>query len=302
MLGPALSDTPRTPDLMAEAGLIYHTDWLHDDQPVPIRVISGKLVSVPYSIELNDAPAFRTHYEGDYFARICKAQFDQLYKEGASSGRVMCIALHPFLIGQPHRIQYLNKILRYIMLHQTGCGKPPPTRLRHITSPITTTRCWPTLPNASNKARGAAPASRTYAPWMRHAHYDWSPISTRARLQWPEQARVALCVLISLDHMEWEPPQGSFQSASLAGGLGPRGYPDYPRLTHRDYGHRVGIFRVFEVLGKIWHPADGGHGRAHRRALPGAGAPLPEARLRNHRARHIGQSDDHQPHDRAGRA
>jgi len=118
MLGPAISGTERTPDLMAEAGLIYHTDWMHDDQPVPIKVKSGKLVSVPYSIELNDSSLLRdNHYEGDYFARICKAQFDQLYKEGAESGRVMCIALHPFLIGQPHRIKYLDEILSYIMSH-----------------------------------------------------------------------------------------------------------------------------------------------------------------------------------------
>ena len=117
MLGPAISATERTPDLMAEAGLIYHTDWMHDDQPVPINVNSGKLISVPYSVELNDAPLFRNNYEGDYFVRICKAQFDQLYKEGEGSGRVMCIALHPFLIGQPHRIKYLDEILKYIMSH-----------------------------------------------------------------------------------------------------------------------------------------------------------------------------------------
>ncbi len=117
MLGPAITGTERTPDLMAEAGLIYHTDWLHDDQPVPIRVKSGKLISVPYSIELNDVPVFRSHFEGEYFVRICKAQFDQLYKEGAESGRVMCIALHPYLIGQPHRIKYLDEILSYIMAH-----------------------------------------------------------------------------------------------------------------------------------------------------------------------------------------
>ena len=118
MLGPAISGTERTPDLMAEAGLIYHTDWMHDDQPVPIKVKSGKLISVPYSIELNDSSLLRdNHYEGDYFARICKAQFDQLYKEGAASGRVMCIALHPFLIGQPHRIKYLDEILSHIMSH-----------------------------------------------------------------------------------------------------------------------------------------------------------------------------------------
>jgi peptidoglycan/xylan/chitin deacetylase (PgdA/CDA1 family) len=117
MLGPAVSDTEATPDLMAEAGLIYHTDWMHDDQPVPIRVKSGKLVSVPYSVELNDAPLFRANYEGDYFARICKDQFDQLYKEGEQSGRVMCIALHPYVMGQPHRIKYLDDLLGYIMSH-----------------------------------------------------------------------------------------------------------------------------------------------------------------------------------------
>ena len=61
MLGPAISGTEATPDLMAEAGLIYHTDWMHDDQPVPIKVKSGKLISVPYSIELNDAPVYRHH-------------------------------------------------------------------------------------------------------------------------------------------------------------------------------------------------------------------------------------------------
>jgi peptidoglycan/xylan/chitin deacetylase (PgdA/CDA1 family) len=117
MFGPAGSSSVYSPDLMAEAGLIYHTDWMHDDQPVPIRVNSGKLVSVPYSIELNDVPTFRSSFEGEYFARICKDQFDQLYREGAESGRVMCIALHPYLIGQPHRVKYLDELLTYIMSH-----------------------------------------------------------------------------------------------------------------------------------------------------------------------------------------
>ena len=118
MLGPALTNSERTPDLMAEAGLIYHTDWMHDDQPVPIKVRSGKLISVPYSVELNDVWVFRNHHEADYFSLICKAQFDQLYKEGAESGRVMCISLHPYLIAQPHRIRYLDDLLGYIMSHE----------------------------------------------------------------------------------------------------------------------------------------------------------------------------------------
>ena len=90
---------------------------MHDDQPVPIRVDSGRLVSVPYSFELNDSPVFARHYEGEYFVDMCKAQFDTLYAEGNESGRVMCIALHPFLFGQPHRIRYLDQILEYILSH-----------------------------------------------------------------------------------------------------------------------------------------------------------------------------------------
>ena len=117
MLGPAISGTERTPDLMAEAGLIYHTDWMHDDQPVPIKVNSGKLVSVPYSVELNDHAIFTGNFEGDYFFQTCKDQFDRLYEEGAESGRVLCIPLHPFLVGQPHRVNYLDQTLDYIMSH-----------------------------------------------------------------------------------------------------------------------------------------------------------------------------------------
>ncbi len=141
MLGPAISGTANTPDLMAEAGLIYHTDWLHDDQPVPIRVNTGRLISVPYSIELNDSPLFRTHFEGEDFVQICKDQFDQLYREGADHGRVMCIALHPFVIGQPHRIHYLDEILRYIMSHEGVCRRRH-TRLPSITWPTTMTKPW----------------------------------------------------------------------------------------------------------------------------------------------------------------
>lgn len=118
MLGPAISGTVRTPDLMAEAGLLYHTDWVHDDQPVPIAVSSGRLVSVPYSYELNDAPLFAKHYSGEYFAQSCRAQFDVLYAEGEGSGRVMCIPLHPFLIGQPHMIGHLRNVLDYITRHE----------------------------------------------------------------------------------------------------------------------------------------------------------------------------------------
>ena len=92
------------------------------------------------------------------------------------------------------------------------------------------------------------PAERK--PGMDHQHYDWSPMSCRAILRWPGQARLALCVVIVLEHMEWQSPEGSFQAANLAGGSVARPFPDYARISHREYGHRVGIFRVLDVLDK----------------------------------------------------
>ena len=92
------------------------------------------------------------------------------------------------------------------------------------------------------------PGERRYG--MDHDHYDWSPIITRESLQWPGDASVALCVIVNLGHREWSPPEGSYQSLPVAGGLGPRPFPDYAGFSHREYGHRVGIFRVLDVLEK----------------------------------------------------
>ena len=117
MFGPLQSKTDRTPDLMAEAGLIYHTDWFHDDQPFPLKVQSGRMVSVPYTLELNDFPLFRANFEGEDFVQLIKDQFDVLYAEGEANGNVMCISLHPFLIGQPQRIRYLDEALDYVLSH-----------------------------------------------------------------------------------------------------------------------------------------------------------------------------------------
>ena len=113
-----MSATVNTSDLMAEAGLIYQTDWCHDDQPFPLKVKKGRLISLPYTMEINDSAAIaESGNDARYFAQICKDQFDVLYEQGAESGRVMCIALHPYWIGAPHRIKYLDDILTYILSH-----------------------------------------------------------------------------------------------------------------------------------------------------------------------------------------
>jgi peptidoglycan/xylan/chitin deacetylase (PgdA/CDA1 family) len=115
-LGPALTETFETPRLLGELGLTYILDWCADDQPFPINVPG--MISVPYSIEINDVSLFvGKSLSGEAFYQIVVDQFDQLYKEGAQSGRVMALCLHPFISNVPFRQKYLEKALAYIAGH-----------------------------------------------------------------------------------------------------------------------------------------------------------------------------------------
>jgi peptidoglycan/xylan/chitin deacetylase (PgdA/CDA1 family) len=116
---PAASNTLNTPDLVAEAGMSYLCDLYHDDQPTPIRVRSGELFSLPYSMEINDSIAWRRGQEAAAFAQKICDEFDTLYAEGAEHGKVMNIAVHPFIMGQPHRIEHLARALDYILGHSS---------------------------------------------------------------------------------------------------------------------------------------------------------------------------------------
>jgi len=118
-LSPALSNNVWTMDLLAEAGIRYTCDLFHDDQPMPVTVKSGQLISIPYSLEMNDVIAYLTNQSPPrHYGETIKRQFDQLYAEGERSGTVMCIPLHPYLIGHPHRIQPFAEALEYIVKHQ----------------------------------------------------------------------------------------------------------------------------------------------------------------------------------------
>lgn len=118
-LGPGLIETFNTPDLLAAEGYEYVCDWGCDDQPIPMRVKSGRMIVVPYEQGINDINIFlrRNHTPEEYLRMVCD-QFDALYEEGAKSARVMAIPLHPFIIGFPFRIRYLDKALEYICSHK----------------------------------------------------------------------------------------------------------------------------------------------------------------------------------------
>lgn len=114
-LAPALTHTPRTLDLIAEYGLTYTCDLYHDDQPGPVHVKSGRLVSIPYSLEVNDHYGFFVYNMSPReYAETLIRQYERLAEEGERSGTVMCIPLHAYLIGQPHRIGPFEEVLRHI--------------------------------------------------------------------------------------------------------------------------------------------------------------------------------------------
>ena len=114
-LAPALTHTPRTLDLIADYGLDYTCDLYHDDQVQAVKVKTGQLASIPYSLEVNDHYGFFIYnMSPSAYADALIRQFDRLANEGATSGTVMCIPLHAYLIGQPHRIGAFERALEHI--------------------------------------------------------------------------------------------------------------------------------------------------------------------------------------------
>jgi peptidoglycan/xylan/chitin deacetylase (PgdA/CDA1 family) len=118
-LSPALSESHRTLDILAENDIQYVGNWVNDEQPYPMRVKTGSMLSMPYSIELNDIPVFLDQGQApEAFGKMICDQFDVLYEDGAKTGRVMSICLHPFLIGHPHRSKYFDQALAHIKSRQ----------------------------------------------------------------------------------------------------------------------------------------------------------------------------------------
>ncbi len=112
-LSPGLTETTYTPDNLAEAGIKYIADWVVDDEPCEIKTAHGNVLSMPYTLELNDiAMMMVQHNVAAEFESRCMDQFERLYEEGKDRVKVMCIAVHPYISGVPHRIKYFENVFR----------------------------------------------------------------------------------------------------------------------------------------------------------------------------------------------
>ena len=114
-LGPGLTETWITPDLLVEAGYDYVCDWVLDDQPTLLKTRAGPIVNVPYTQECNDVAMMliQHHKASEYYDRAVD-QFEQLHHDARDSARVMALVVHPYIMGAPHRLKYFRDVIARI--------------------------------------------------------------------------------------------------------------------------------------------------------------------------------------------
>jgi allantoinase len=114
-LGPGLTETWETPDVLAEEGYDYVCDWVLDDQPVVLKTRGGTIVNVPYTQECNDvAMMLIQHHSAAEYKNRAIDQFEQLYADARQSARIMALVVHPYIMGVPHRLRYFREALEHI--------------------------------------------------------------------------------------------------------------------------------------------------------------------------------------------
>ncbi|SHN64804.1 polysaccharide deacetylase family protein [Bradyrhizobium erythrophlei] len=114
-LGPGLTETWDTPDLLKQEGYDYVADWVLDDQPVWLKTKTTPIVNIPYTQECNDvAMMLIQHHKASEYQDRALDQFEQIYEDAADSARIMALVIHPYIMGAPHRAKYFRRIFEVI--------------------------------------------------------------------------------------------------------------------------------------------------------------------------------------------
>jgi len=114
-LGPGLTETWETPDILAEEGYEYVCDWVLDDQPVVLKTRTRPIISVPYTQECNDvAMMLIQHHKASEYRDRAIDQFEQLHADAEQSARIMALVAHPYIMGVPHRLRYFREALEHM--------------------------------------------------------------------------------------------------------------------------------------------------------------------------------------------
>jgi allantoinase len=114
-LGPGRGQTPATLDYVAEAGFTWFGDWVMDEQPFYVKTKHGPILSLPYSVELNDIQIMLNGFhESDVMLKRVRDAFNLLYRESAKGARILSFGVHPYISGAAHRFMYFEAMLAYM--------------------------------------------------------------------------------------------------------------------------------------------------------------------------------------------
>lgn len=119
-LSPARSQSHRTPELLQAAGIAWCADWVNDELPYPFATAGGPITALPLSLELEDRfiVGENLHAESEYADQVIDA-CDFLLEETRRTGhgRLLALNIHPWVMGQPHRIRHLERVVAHLAGH-----------------------------------------------------------------------------------------------------------------------------------------------------------------------------------------
>lgn len=115
-LSPAKNQSENTPELLQQNGIDFHCDWVNDDMPYVFKTYYGDMWSMPLSTELSDQLVLMNnlHSEQSYVEQIIDATEMLAGEAGKQGGRILSLQVHPWLLGQPHRIAKLEQVLEHL--------------------------------------------------------------------------------------------------------------------------------------------------------------------------------------------
>jgi peptidoglycan/xylan/chitin deacetylase (PgdA/CDA1 family) len=118
-LGPWLSETLVTPDLLQEAGYKYLMDWGADEQPFWMKTRSGRILTMPYVRPTNDVAMLHVAKAMPAtYADVLIDTFEEMLAQSRVRPLVFNLSLHPFLVGQPFRLRHLKRVFAYFAQHR----------------------------------------------------------------------------------------------------------------------------------------------------------------------------------------
>jgi hypothetical protein len=191
---------PNTPNLLAAEGIGYVCDWGNDEQPYRMTPKSGELYSLGVNAYLDDN---YIHLHGrrtiDEVNLLWREWFAGLYADGAATGRLMVLHLHPWIMGQPWRIRHLDEVLGHICARQ-GVWRETGGQIIDWFKAQTHPVASPSPQAGEGQGGGAAaPLSASLPP----GRFDYAPINDRPIIRWPNNARLAFWVAPNMEFFEY---------------------------------------------------------------------------------------------------